>query len=113
MFRDADLLFSCLNLIAAEKEISTLNVDPERRFIRSNWMNEDTAHGEGIQRRYYLSVIYHPAGLALRVNIVRRVPKDQTDGISDEYDEIERTETVASDEQEIIERAYSCWLSER
>ena len=102
LYSEADLLFAAFERVASEHNIPVARRDQEDRRLTSEWIDE----GDNTRRRYFLSVLIHPAGLALRANIVREIC---VEGSEPCWQDLERTDEVAEEEAILIEEAYEYW----
>ncbi len=102
LYEEADVLFLAFERVALENNIPVARRDPDDRRLTSEWIDE----GDNTRRRYFLSVLVHPAGLALRANIVQETC---VEGVQPCWQDIERTDEVAEEEAILIEEAYEYW----
>ena len=102
---DADALHACLEDEADTRNIPLARRDETRRRLTSEWIDE--GGDEDIRRRYFFSVLLYPAGLAIRVHIVREHLSRESE--VETWTELAPTEEVSAEEMAIISAVHQRW----
>ena len=103
---DADALYHSLLSEAEARELPEASNDAAVRRWTSTWL----AESDETRRRYFMSVVVAPSGMALRVNIVREAQSGADEATGDTtWEALERTEAVEREELDIVQSAYGRW----